>query len=211
MKKIKILFQGDSITDAGRDRRNYHNMGLGYPKYASEFIAKAHPDVEFEFINFGISGNRTSELFDRLYPDAINFQPDVISILIGVNDIWHRYNTVPVKTTDEQLALNYKCILEELKRSTNAKIVMIAPYVLAEPQRPNLYPDLDRILPIVKELADKYADVFIPLNEILGEAEKNQPEPLYYSGDGIHPNANGAEFIGKVYAVAVEPIIKELI
>ena len=211
MKNIKILFQGDSITDAGRDRRNYHDMGQGYPKYASAYIAEAHPDVDFEFINFGISGNRTSELFDRLYPDAINFQPDIISILIGVNDIWHRYNNPPVKTTDEQFALNYKCILEELKRSTNAKIVMIAPYVLADPVREVLYPDLDRILPVVKELADKYADVFIPLNEILAEAEKKQPAPLYYSNDGIHPNANGAEFIGKVYAEAIEPIIKELI
>ena len=211
MKKIKILFQGDSITDAGRDKRNYHDMGQGYPKYASALIAEAHPDVDFEFINFGISGNRTSQLFDRLYSDAIEFQPDVISILIGVNDIWHRTNTPPIKTTDEQFALNYKCILEWIKRETNAKIVVIAPYALAEPARPNLYPDLDRILPIVKELADKYADVFIPLNEILDAAEKKQPAPLYYSADGIHPNANGAEFIGKVYAEAVEPIIKELI
>ncbi len=211
MKKIKILFQGDSITDAGRDKRNYHDMGMGYPKYASALIAEKHLDVDFEFINFGIGGNRTSQLFDRLYSDAIEFQPDVVSILIGVNDIWHRSNVPPIKTTDEQFALNYKCILEWIKKETNAKIVILAPYVLAEPARPYLYPDLERILPIVKNLADEYADVFIPLNEILAEAEKNQPAPLFYSADGIHPNANGAEFIGKVYAEAIEPLIKELI
>lgn len=211
MKNIKILFQGDSITDAGRDRRNYHNMGQGYPKYASAYIADAHSDVDFEFINFGISGNRTSELFDRLYPDAINFQPDIISILIGVNDIWHRYNTVPVKTTDAQLALNYRCILEELKRSTNAKIVMIAPYVLDDETKDYLRPDLARILPIIEGLAAEFADVYIPLNKIFDEAMKTQSAPKYYSDDGVHPNANGAEFIGKVYAEAVEPLIKELI
>ena len=71
MKKLKIVFQGDSITDAGRDRRNYHDMGNGYPKYASELIQKAHPDTEFEFINFGIGGNRTDQLFDRIYADGI--------------------------------------------------------------------------------------------------------------------------------------------
>ena len=59
-KKIKLLFQGDSITDAGRDKRNYHDMGKGYPKYAAELMAAAHPEIEFEFINFGISGNRRS-------------------------------------------------------------------------------------------------------------------------------------------------------
>ena len=67
---MKILFQGDSITDAGRDKRNYHDMGCGYPKYASELIAEAFPETDFEFINFGISGNRTCQLFDRLYKDA---------------------------------------------------------------------------------------------------------------------------------------------
>ena len=79
---IKILFQGDSITDAGRDRRNYHHLGNGYPKFAAELISSAHPDVDIEFINFGISGNRTGQLFDRIYPDAIAFQPDIISILM---------------------------------------------------------------------------------------------------------------------------------
>ena len=75
-KKIKLLFQGDSITDAGRDKRNYHDVGPGYPKYASEILVEKHPEIDFEFINFGISGNRTCQLFDRLYTDAIAFRPD---------------------------------------------------------------------------------------------------------------------------------------
>ena len=96
---MKILFQGDSITDCGRDKRNYHDLGPGYPKYAAEGIAAAYPDVDFEFINFGIGGNRTCQLFDRLYEDGIAFQPDIISILIGVNDVWHRHSHY-IATTD---------------------------------------------------------------------------------------------------------------
>ena len=211
MKRIKILFQGDSITDWGRDKRNYHDMGNGYPRFASELIAAAHPDVDFEFINFGISGNRTCQLFDRLYTDGIAFQPDIISILIGINDIWHRYDSERIETTDEQIATNYRAILERLKTQTNAKIVMMAPYVLDNETKDYLRPDLERLLPIIKQLADEYADIFIPLNEYFEEAVKVQPAPLYYSEDGVHPNANGAEFIGKVYAEAIEPIIKELI
>ena len=91
MKNIRLLFQGDSITDAGRDKRDFHDLGPGYPKYAAELLGKSNPEITFDFVNLGISGNRTDQLFDRLYPDAIALEPDVISILIGINDIWHRY------------------------------------------------------------------------------------------------------------------------
>jgi lysophospholipase L1-like esterase len=208
MKKVRVLFQGDSITDAGRDKRNYHNMGNGYPKFASRLIAEAHPEIEFDFINLGISGNRTDQLFDRLYSDCIAFNPDVVSILIGVNDVWHRPG---VDTTDEQIEVNYRTILENLKNKTNAKIVMICPFYLDAEKNMHLRDDLKTIIPIVEKLAEKYADVFIPLDSIFAEAMKTQPEPLYYSADGVHPNANGSEFIGKVYADAVLPVIKSLI
>ena len=84
---MRILFQGDSITDASRDRRSYHKLGSGYAKVAAELIREAHPEKDIEFINLGIGGNRTDQLFDRLYKDAIELQPDIISILIGINDI----------------------------------------------------------------------------------------------------------------------------
>ena len=205
---MKILFQGDSITDAGRDKRNYHNLSNGYPKFAAEALRAACPETDFEFINFGISGNRTSQLFDRLYEDAIAFQPDVISILIGVNDIWHRYSASRIATTDLQIETNYRAILERLKKETNAKIVILAPYVLDAESADYLKEDLARILVIIRKLAEEYADAFIPLDVLFDEAMKTQPEPLYYSSDGVHPNANGAAFIGRLYAEAVKPLVK---
>ena len=205
---MKILFQGDSITDAGRDHRNYHDMGKGYPKYASELIVNACPDTEFEFINFGISGNRTCQLFDRLYTDAIAFQPNVISILIGINDIWHRYSAGRIATTDLQIETNYRAILARLKKETNAKIVILAPYILDAEKSEELRADLAKLLPIVRGHAKEYADVYIPLDELFDEAMKTQPTPCYYSDDGVHPNAAGAEFIGRIYAEAVAPLLK---
>ena len=127
---MRIVFQGDSITDAGRDRRNYFDMGNGYPKYVSEMLKKEFPNAELELINLGISGNRTCQLFDRLYPDAIALEPDVISILIGINDIWHRHDVDRIETTNEQIAVNYRAILTRLRNRTQAKIVMLAPYIL---------------------------------------------------------------------------------
>ena len=210
MKKITLVFQGDSITDAGRDKRNYHDMGRGYPLYASQHLAESNPDVEFEFINFGISGNRTSQLFDRLYDDGIAFEPDIISFLIGVNDVWHRFGGHKIATTDAQLELNYRCILERIRRETNAKIVMLTPFLLDKEPFEGMREDVIRAQAIVRRLAEEFADVYIPLDEHFEEALKTQPEPLYYSGDGVHPNDNGRMFIGKLYADAVDPIIKEL-
>ncbi|MBR6708416.1 MAG: hypothetical protein IKL84_01920 [Clostridia bacterium] len=99
---MRILFQGDSITDAGRDRRNYFDLGWGYPRYAAEHLRALFPEKELEFIDLGISGNRTDQLFDRLYPDAIALNPDIISILIGVNDVWHRYGANRIATTSNR-------------------------------------------------------------------------------------------------------------
>ena len=211
MKKVKILFQGDSITDAGRDKRNYHDMGNGYPKYAAELIAENNPDVEFEFINFGISGNRTSQLFDRLYTDGIAFEPDIISILIGINDIWHRHGSGKIATTDAQIELNYRSILERLRKETNAKIVILSPYLLKRESADAdaVREDLKTVLPIVRKLADEFADVYVPLDEHFAVAEPLK-EPYFYSNDGVHPNPNGAEFIGKLYAEAVQPLIDKI-
>lgn len=206
---MRIVFQGDSITDAGRDKRNYHHMGNGYPKYTSEILTERFPEVDFEFINQGISGNRTDQLFDRLYPDAIAFEPDVISVLIGINDIWHRYSSGRIETTDEQIELNYRMILKRLRAQTNAKIVMLAPYLLDCEKVDHMRDELARLLSIVRRLADEFADAFVPLNELFDEALKSQPEPLYYSGDGVHPNANGAEFIGRHLAETFVGIIEK--
>ena len=208
MKKLRILFQGDSVTDGGRDKRNYYNMGNGYPKYASKLIADAHPEIEFEFINLGISGNRTSQLFDRLHPDALALQPDIVSILIGVNDVWHRQSVVPVLTSDEQIELNYRMILTNIRKHTNAKIMMIAPYLIEREDKAQVRAELDHVITsIIRPLADEFADVYVPLNEYMDEAEKTQSEPKHYSADGVHPNQNGAEFIGKLYAEAIEKLL----
>ena len=207
---MKILFQGDSITDAGRDKRNYHDLGPGYPKFAAEGIMADFPNVEFEFINFGISGNRTCQLFDRIYQDGIAFNPDIISILIGINDVWHRHSS-NIATTNEQIEVNYRSILERIKKETNAKIIILAPFTLDAPKAVPAHDERREVAAIIKKLAEKYADAYIPLDEAFDEAMKTQPEPLYYSDDGFHPNDNGRAFIGALYREAVKPLITELI
>ena len=208
---MKILFQGDSITDGCRDYRNYHHMGNSYPGYAAALIAKEFPDVEFEFINQGIAGNRTGQLFDRLYADAISLEPDIISVLIGVNDVWARYSSKRIQTSVEQIEANFRAIMKSLRERTHAKILVLSPYLLDSEVNEHWRPELEEIFPILRRLAEEYADGYVPLNELFAEALKTQPEPKYYSPDGVHPNANGAKFIAEHYFNAIAPIIRSCV
>lgn len=212
---MRILFQGDSVTDAGRDRSDFHDMGDGYPKYASGMISDSYPDEEFEFINLGVSGDRTENLLSRWNEDAIELQPDIISVLIGVNDVWHRHSPTDsiyhAQTSDEQFESNYRKLLAELKEKTNAKILMLSPFMLDAPIMQPIIPELKSINKIVKNLADEFADAYLPLDEIFEAALPNTPEPLYYSADGVHPNAEGACFIAEKYLEAISPLIEGIL
>ena len=165
----------------------------------------AYPDVEFEFINLGISGNRTDELFDRLTFECINLKPDIVSILIGINDVWHRYNWGLVMTTDEQIKLNYTCILERIKNETNAKILMLQPYTEGEKQA-MMRGDVEKLKTIVDELGEKYADAYVKLDDLM-HADENYGKPDYFTPDGVHPNENGAKFIAELYVKAMKDLI----
>ena len=207
---MKILFQGDSVTDAGRDRSDPHDMGNGYPRFASAMIQDSFPDTEFEFVNLGISGNRTEHLVERLEADFIEIQPDIVSILIGVNDVWHHYAFEYVETTDEQFEANYRKVLDNLKSRTNARILLIQPFLLesVDPAKQELSEELARKKAIVKRLADEYADAYLPLDEVLHSM--TEEEPAYYAADGVHPTPDGACCIGEAYLGAIAPLIELL-
>jgi lysophospholipase L1-like esterase len=206
---MKILFQGDSVTDAGRDRSDPHDMGNGYPRYASAMIQDSFPDTELEFVNLGIGGNRTEHLVERLETDFIEIQPDIISIMIGVNDVWHHYSH-GIETSDEQFEQNYRAVLDAIKTRTSARILMIQPFLLetVDPAKQAYTEELARKQAIVKKLADEYADAYLPLDEIL-HAETEE-EPAYYAADGVHPTPDGACYIGEAYLGAIAPLIELL-
>ena len=205
---MKILFQGDSVTDAGRDRSQSSDMGFGYPKYASAMIEDAFPDIDFAFVNLGISGNRTEDLVARMQSDFIEIQPDIVSIMIGINDVWHHYAFSCTYTSGEAFEQNYTTLLEEIKQKTNAKIMIIQPFLIDVPDKQTLKAELAEKQAIVKSLADKYADVYLPMHEIF-QADKAQDKTVY-AADGVHPTEDGACLIAQKYLEAVSPLIEVL-
>lgn len=203
---MKILFQGDSITDAGRSRQDPHLLGNGYAKFAAELIEEEYPDIDFEFVNLGISGNKAENLLARWQSDAIEIQPDIISILIGVNDTWHRAPNRDWMDND-YFEDCYRQILQMIKDKTNAKIIMLEQFLLYVPDKEFFHIDLDPKIQIVRKLAREYADVYIPLDGLFASASVDE-DPTYWAADGVHPTKEGARFIAEHYLDAISVLIE---
>ena len=207
--KIKLLFQGDSITDWGRSYEDPHLLGEGYVKYAAKYLQEAYPQVEFEFINLGISGNQTLSLVNRLDKDFIDVQPDIVSILIGINDVWHHAEDrswIP----DEVFEERYRTVLQAIKEKTNAKIMMLEPFLIPVEDKLYFREDLYKKIEIERALAREYADVYIPTDGLLASAYIGN-DPTAFAADGVHPTDFGAEFIGRIYCDYMKKIIDKML
>ena len=129
-----VLFQGDSVTDCGRDRNNYAGIGSGYAYFVASLFSALHPEMNVKFINRGISGNRVKDLKGRWDTDCIDLKPDVVSILIGINDTWRRFDSNDATSVDAFEA-DYRFILGEIKiKLPNTRIVICEPFVLPYPE-----------------------------------------------------------------------------
>lgn len=187
MTKKVLLFQGDSITDC--DRNRFAPYGNGYVSK----VADAFPNVSV--INKGISGNRVIDLKDRWENDTLANHPDILCILIGVNEVWHHlFYDKPY--TDAQYEQDLKQIIALTKaQNPNLKLIMMEPFlfevgvVTSEWIEP-----LDRLRKIFRSIAMAQADAFIPLQEIFNQAlRKHKAEELL--PDGVHPSDLGHQFI----------------
>lgn len=209
-EKIKILFQGDSITDCGRDRARLDSMGEGYGKLIRAELGFENPN-KYEFINKGISGNRVVDLYARIKADIINLAPDYMSILIGVNDVWHEFgghNGVDA----EKYEKIYCMLIEEIQEALpNVKIVIMEPFCLKgagtenteeEPDKWDIFrSEVEKRAEKAKRIAEKYKLTFVTLQDKFDEACE-MAEPTYWLADGVHPTPEGHELIKREWIKA---------
>lgn len=125
-----VLFQGDSITDWGRDRKDPDSLGNGYPLVIASMFPALFPELNVKFINRGIGGDRTEHLVARWQEDCIDLKPDFVSIMIGINDVWHAFNKRIETVSLEQFTLNYSTILQMIRENLDAQVLLMEPYVL---------------------------------------------------------------------------------
>ena len=211
---MKILFQGDSITDAGRVYDNDGIVGRGYPILVKSELGFAAPG-KYEFINKGISGNRIVDLYARIKRDIINIQPDVMSILIGVNDVWRGIDN-NYGTGKERFEKVYDIVLSELREELpDMKIMIMEPFLLEgtasvnTPERPDRYDvfkkGVDEAAETARKMAEKYDCKFIEIQKHLDEVAKVKGSS-YLSADGVHPSDAGHELIKNEWLKAFNEI-----
>ena len=195
----KILFLGDSITDAGRAKDKDSAKGYGYVTMIAAKLGFEHPGG-YEFFNRGISGNRICDLLARIKRDAINLKPDVLSILIGVNDVSHEIayeNGVNAKLYETL----YNILIEEVKAVLpDVRILILEPFVLkgfaTEARYDTFRKEVELRADLAKKVAERNGLEFIPLQRKFDEVAKIV-SPSYWLEDGVHPTSAGHELIAR--------------
>lgn len=200
-----VLFYGDSITDAGRNREaapgEPGGWGGGYVYQLAARLGSDLADYNLTFSNKGISGNRIYDLESRLESDVLALRPDFVSILIGINDTWRRYDKGLVSQTAE-FAASYRRILEKLS-AAKIEVVLLEPFLLPVPDdrhawREDLNPKIDAI----RNLAREFETVYVPLDGLFAAASARR-EPRFWLPDGVHPSPSGHALIAEAWLQAV--------
>jgi acyl-CoA thioesterase I len=196
-----VLFQGDSITDAGRSRVSDRLLGSGYPAKVRSLIKREYPESGIRVINRGISGNRATDLLGRWENDCIALKPDYVSILIGVNDTWRRYDRDD-PTSSDVFRDRLRIIIEKTLNETPAQIILLNPFLLDINEKITaMREDLCLKQEAVAELSKEYRTKYLDTDALFREAAKKRT-PAYYALDGVHPTKAGHELIAKSWLSA---------
>ena len=192
-----ILFQGDSITDAGRKRDNNEAnsqpaLGNGYAWLAASQMLVNHASADLTIYNRGVSGNKVYQLDERWDADCLALKPNVLSILIGVNDIWHKLNG-NYDGTLEKYETDYRALLARTKQELpDVRLVVCEPFVLrCGAVTEKWFPEFDGYCAAARKVAEEAGAAFVPFQSMFDGAAKIAP-PERWAKDGVHPSADGA-------------------
>ncbi|MDR0559663.1 MAG: SGNH/GDSL hydrolase family protein [Prevotellaceae bacterium] len=208
-KDSVILFQGDSITDCERKRdsitcNNTNQLGLGYVLFTASALLNRHAAKQPKIYNRGISGNKVFQLRERWEIDALSFMPNVLSILIGVNDYWHTLNG-GYKGTVEKYETDLRNLLKYTKKKLpNLHLVLCEPFALkggSAINDANWFPMFDDYRKSLKKLSDEFNAIFVPFQSVFDEAVKFAPA-TYWSADGVHPDLPGRQLMAEAWLKA---------
>ena len=204
-----ILFQGDSITDSGRNRTNadynsQNGLGGGYAFLAAAELLLKYPAKNLQIYNRGISGNKVYQVAETWDADSINLKPDVLSILIGVNDYWHTLSH-GYKGTTETYKKDYRTLLQRTKdKLPDVKLIIGEPFaILGTAVNQTWFPAIKEYQMVSRELANEFDAAFVPYQKVYDQALKYAPG-AYWSADGVHPSIAGASLMAQAWLKVVK-------
>jgi len=183
-----IVFIGDSITDAERMSAAYKPFGAGYVHFTANALLAKYPQLNLNIINSGVSGNTIHDLKTRWQRDCISHKPDILSILIGVNDIWRRIaeNDLSGAADLDEYDSMYRQLISQTKKECNSRIVIIEPFMFCDDLNNPVFVELRRFVEKVRTIAVDFNAVLVPLQKAIDERIKEVP-PQSWSLDMVHP------------------------
>jgi len=182
-----ILFIGDSITDAGRLEAAYRPFGYGYVHFVAYRLKAKYPEYNLSIINTGISGNTIRDLNYRWERDCLNHKPDILSVLIGINDVFRQYTGTPdAAVLFDEYQLTYNRLLSLAKEKYNCRLILIEPFMFCDDKANPAYKSLQQYIHAVRALAEEFDAVLVPLQELIDKKIKEVP-PEKFSDDMVHP------------------------
>lgn len=200
-----VLFQGDSITDAGRVRGNPNSndpaaMGRGYAFLAMCRLLAARPQDDLEVYNRGISGNRVPDLEARWQRDCLDLRPGLLSILIGINDLWHKLGGHS-RGTPASYEAELGALLERTRAALpDARLVVCEPFVLeAGVVDEAWFPEFDERRAVAELLAQQHEATWVPFHATFKNAVAGGTDPAYWAEDGVHPTPAGHQLMADVW------------
>ncbi|WP_338048382.1 SGNH/GDSL hydrolase family protein [Paraliobacillus sediminis] len=194
----KIVFIGDSITEWGREP-GVNDLGTGYVKYIHDYLLVSDPLNFPEIINRGIGGDRITNLAERWEQDVVDLQPDILSISVGINDVWRQLDDPEIEqVTPERFEVIYRELLLKTQKETDAVIIMMEPTVIEEKINSEGNEKLKAYVQIVAELASEFNLVVVPTHQSFLtylEAKTNYELTI----DGVHMNDAGNLLMAKTW------------
>ncbi len=209
-KDDAILFQGDSITDAGRDKNSTtfndpKTLGSGYAFLASAELLHQHPTKNLKIYNKGISGNKVYQLAESWNTDCLQLKPTILSVMIGVNDFWHTLD-FGYKGTIETYRNDLVALLERTKQALpGIQFIIGEPFAVPGIKyvTKKWYPAFTEYQKTSKEIAQQFGAVFIPYQKVFDQAQEAAPG-LYWTSDGIHPTLAGSGLMAHAWLRATK-------
>ncbi|MFH1371861.1 MAG: SGNH/GDSL hydrolase family protein [Planctomycetota bacterium] len=198
-----LLFIGDSITDADRNSQPYRPFGFGYVHFAANMLLAKYPTYNLNIINRGISGNTIRDLKNRWQKDTLDHNPDVLSILIGVNDVWRRVEEGDLSDAADldEYDSTYRLLLAQAKEKCNSRFVICEPFMFCDDFKNPMFAELRRYIESVRRIAEDFDAVLVPLQTAINEKIKKVP-PQKWSADSVHPELWAHAWLAQQWLIA---------
>lgn len=181
-----IVFIGDSITDADRGQRAYRPFGYGYVHFTANYLLAKYPHFNFRIINTGINGNTVHDLARRWEKDCLSYKPDVLSVLIGINDLWITSTADRAEQTVQEYESTYQRLLAAVKQQGDCQLILMEPFMFCDNTEDRMFSGLPAYVNVLHKLAEQFDAVLVPLQAAI-DVQIRTIASDKWSDDMVHP------------------------